>query len=272
MPPQIQDDKFKKAVTILKEKGVIFLIEKGLLFTKEIFIKNIFYKKMLRKIYFPRGNKSIIKKLKNTRAMNESDYFDFITTKFCEDFLTMQIKEEFVELLKIFKKAEPKIIMEIGTANGGTLFCFSKLAPSNATIISIDLPEGKFGGGYAENKIPFFKSFAKDTQRLFLLREDSHMPETLKKVEELLKGGQIDFLFIDGDHSYGGVKKDFEMYSSLVQKNAGVVAFHDIAPKGTPDCVGGVPQFWAEIKDKYQFKEFIKDPEQTGFGIGVLFL
>jgi len=41
-------------------------------------------------------------------------------------------------------------------------------------------------------------------------------------VKKILAGRQVDFLFIDGDHSYEGVKKDFEMYSSLVRKG-GVV-------------------------------------------------
>jgi predicted O-methyltransferase YrrM len=81
----------------------------------------------------------------------------------------------------------------------------------------------------------------------------------------------MDFLFIDGDHSYDGVKKDFEMYNSLV-RNGGIIAFHDITPNGLPELTGGVPQFWREIKNKYQIKEFIKDyNKQTGFGIGVLF-
>jgi predicted O-methyltransferase YrrM len=44
-----------------------------------------------------------------------------------------------------------------------------------------------------------------------------------------LKDNKVDFLFIDADHSYEGVKKDFEMYSPLVRKG-GIIAFHDIIP------------------------------------------
>jgi hypothetical protein len=37
---------------------------------------------------------------------------------------------------------------------------------------------------------------------------------------------KIDALFIDGDHSYEGVKTDFELYSKLLNKN-GVIFIHD---------------------------------------------
>jgi hypothetical protein len=37
---------------------------------------------------------------------------------------------------------------------------------------------------------------------------------------------KIDFLFIDGDHSYEGVKKDFDLYSKIVSEN-GVIMIHD---------------------------------------------
>ena len=50
----------------------------------------------------------------------------------------------------------------------------------------------------------------------------------LKKIKEVLNNGKIDFLFIDADHSYKGVKKDFKMYSPLVRLG-GIIAFRDIA-------------------------------------------
>jgi len=34
----------------------------------------------------------------------------------------------------------------------------------------------------------------------------------LKKIKAILRDKKVDFLFIDADHSYEGVKKDFEMY------------------------------------------------------------
>jgi hypothetical protein len=42
----------------------------------------------------------------------------------------------------------------------------------------------------------------------------------------ILNDIKIDVLFIDGDHSYEGVKKDFELYSTILSKN-GIIMMHD---------------------------------------------
>lgn len=137
-------------------------------------------------------------------------------------------------------------------------------------MISIDLPDGKFGGGYPKWKIPLYKSFTKGNQKLYLLRNDSHKKETLSKVKKILDGKGLNFLFIDGDHTYEGVKKDFEMYSPLVSKR-GFIAFHNIAPKGTPELTGGVLKFWKEIKRKFHYREIVQDWNQDGYGIGIIY-
>jgi hypothetical protein len=42
----------------------------------------------------------------------------------------------------------------------------------------------------------------------------------------VLQDIKIDLLFIDGDHSYEGVKKDFELYSNLLN-DKGIIIIHD---------------------------------------------
>lgn len=42
----------------------------------------------------------------------------------------------------------------------------------------------------------------------------------------VLQDIKIDFLFIDGDHTYEGVKKDFDLYTQLLSEN-GVIIIHD---------------------------------------------
>jgi predicted O-methyltransferase YrrM len=61
----------------------------------------------------------------------------------------------------------------------------------------------------------------------------------LDVIKNILDDRKVDFLFIDGDHTYEGVTRDFEMYSPLV-KRGGIIAIHDIVP-ASPENVGGVP-------------------------------
>lgn len=181
-----------------------------------------------------------------------------------------QIKSEFLNLLKKIKNFQPLIMLEIGTATGGTLFSWSQILPDNATIISIDLPFGKFGAGYLSHKAKFFKSFAPGRQKIELIRADSHQPETIDKLKNFLAGRQLDFLFIDGDHTYEGAKQDFNRYRSFVRPG-GLIALHDIAP--TPaDSQSQVAKLWAEIKTQYQTEEYINNPGQNWAGIGVVYI
>ena len=185
----------------------------------------------------------------------------------------MQIRWEVEELAKMLRDLKPKYILEIGAARGGTLFIWTRVASEGALIISIDLPGGPFGGGYPFFKGLTYKLFARGRQRIVLIRGDSHNLETLRKVERRLNGEKLDFLFIDGDHRYEGIKNDFEMYSPLV-KEGGIIALHDIVP-GPFENVGEVPRFWRELKEitkegRYELMELVKSWNQGGYGIGVV--
>jgi predicted O-methyltransferase YrrM len=259
-------DLIKKSIFVLKNYGLKTFIKKVIKFPIsriDILKEKIAEEKAKKK------PEEVIKILKSFSSNNPEEVFDFSWNFYNGLIRPTQVKEEFVELLKIFQELNPKYILEIGTASGGSLFCFGKLAKDDATIISIDLPGGKFGGGYPEWKVPIYKAFTKKNQKLYLLRKDSHSQETLEEVKKILNGNQLDFLFIDGDHSYEGVKKDFEMYSPLVKKG-GIIAFHDIVP-GPKENVGGVPEFWEEIKRNFQTQEIVKDWNQNGYGLGVIF-
>ena len=181
-----------------------------------------------------------------------------------------QVYSEISQLLKLVDRIKPGVILEIGTANGGTLFCFSHVASEAAVIISIDLPGGKFGGGYPKWRESLYKSFILQGQKIHLLRADSHKTETLEQVEAVLHGRKVDFIFIDGDHTYEGVKKDFEMYSPLV-KEGGIIAFHDIVVH-PPETGCEVSKFWREIRDDYDSEEIVKDWSQNWGGIGVVYV
>ena len=179
-----------------------------------------------------------------------------------------QVRDEILRLLEFVEKQRPKIVLEIGTAIGGNLFLLCQTASEDACMISIDLPGGRYGEGYPLWRVPLYKMFPFKNQRLHLIRADSHQVSTLWKVKHILGGMKIDLLFIDGDHTYEGVKQDFEMYHPLV-KSSGLIAFHDIAPHQKQyEC--GVDRFWNEIKSSYEYEEIVKDWQQQSAGIGII--
>ena len=115
-------------------------------------------------------------------------------------------------MVRLIQGRQPRVILEIGTRSGGTLFAWVRASQAAELVISVDLPEGRFGGGYDERRTRLYREFAADRPqtRMGMLRVDSHSEETLRTVKQLLAGRTIDFLFIDGDHTYAGVRRDYE--------------------------------------------------------------
>ena len=197
------------------------------------------------------------------QAYTGRGYFDRISLN--------QFQSEFKEFADFVKQHNPKIIVEIGTKKGGSFFIWARyLRPKH--LISIDLPGGIHGGGFVKQKIPFMKYFLADLKdsSISIILGDSHSAVTLEKLQTILNGNEIDFLFIDGDHTYQGVKSDFEMYKNLVKKG-GLIAFHDIVESEYHhklDCY--VDVLWNEIKKNYNHVEFIQNKNQHKYGIGVI--
>jgi len=177
----------------------------------------------------------------------------------------IQVLDEIVQLFNDVKSLAPQTVLEIGTHRGGTLYLWTRLARPDATLISIDLPGGKFGGGYSSFRVPIYRRFARDRQQLHLLRADSHAQSTLDEARRLLAGRPLDFLFLDGDHTFAGITQDWEMYSPLVRPG-GLIAFHDIAGFYADTQV---KQFWDTIKLSHSHREYIAAPGGK-FGIGLL--
>ena len=177
----------------------------------------------------------------------------------------MQAQDEIVWLLEMVRELAPRRVLEIGTANGGTLFLWTRVAAPDAQLVSVDMcPLGLLGRHSAFGVL--CRGFARAEQRIELVfGRDSHATRTRDDVKQLFNGEPVDFLFIDGDHSYEGVSRDFELYSSLVRAG-GLVAFHDVSPRISAGT--GVPQFWNEFKAEHDTQERVA-PNEPSYGIGV---
>jgi predicted O-methyltransferase YrrM len=123
------------------------------------------------------------------------------------------------------------------------LAAFCAAAADDATIISVDLEGGPFGSGVSDEEL-LRRAKPRPGQTLHLVRGDSHEPATRDRVAALLPR-PADVLFIDGDHTYHGVKRDYDSYRDLVRKD-GMIAFHDILPHDR-DASCQVHAFWREV-------------------------
>lgn len=198
------------------------------------------------------------------------EMIDFLHTR-GGTFRPWQKREEILRLLELLLRRPPARMCEIGGALGGTLLLFSRCASDEATIVSIDRSYT-----FAQRRV--FERFARRAQTVRCLAADSQDEKTVGALKNHLDGDRLDFLFIDGDHSYAGVATDFRLYSPLVRPG-GLIAFHDIVPDARMPArrsgekgVGDVPRFWVELKARYSewTSELVEDPGQDGFGIGVL--
>ena len=191
------------------------------------------------------------------------DYFSFADHRFPPN----QIKQEIFEFLTFAGGHQPQNVCEIGTRDGGTNFLLSQALSSVDLMIGVDL--------YVRNSAQL-RFFSRPSQQITFINGSSCAAATIEKVTETLAGRKLDLLFIDGDHTYEGVKLDFLNFRHLVREN-GIVAFHDIVVDhrtryGTksPGWAGDVPRFWSRIKSLYPAHEFVQDPEQDGAGIGAV--
>lgn len=174
---------------------------------------------------------------------------------------TIQVRSEILALANAVASLKPKIILEIGTARGGTLLLWSNLATEK--VISCDIND-------MDRMSPIYKKFPPIGSQCEVvpMSGDSHSEDFRRRVESELNGEQVDFLFIDGDHTEVGVEKDYNDYHHLVRPG-GLIAFHDIVEKQAIPT-NQVYFFWKRLKERVDTEEFINDPEQCGYGIGIV--
>lgn len=138
-------------------------------------------------------------------------------------------------LYEFVLEMKPKNVLEIGVQYGQSTKAMLLAMGENrmGQLVSIDhksrhnILDGEF-----EDVKPYWK----------FIKSSSHLPGAVQLATDLLPPGELyDLLFVDGDHTYEGVKADFNDYQHLV-KPGGVITFHD-----TSNYRAGVSQLWEEI-------------------------
>ena len=149
------------------------------------------------------------------------------------------------------RKHEINSYIEIGAERGGTFFTIDSfmqtINPNFKSSIAIDRSSQIMRNGFVK-----YAAIHKNC-RFYKMNSQRFIPDS-----------KYDLCFIDGDHSYAGVKADFEKIKGYSR----YIVFHDIACT-LPHIE--VKNFWNEIKDKYEHQEFVFNhpdfPVQMGIGV-----
>jgi predicted O-methyltransferase YrrM len=180
----------------------------------------------------------------------------------------IQHVDELTQFASMVRRLKPRRLVEIGTAQGGVFWLLCQLSGDDAVLVSVDLPATeRFSGGLKLNVD--LLGMKKPGQTVHAVAGNSHDPAIFNQVKALFDGALLDVLFIDGDHSYEGVRQDYEMYRRLVRPG-GIIAFHDIIRTAFENCE--VDKFWTELTQKRSsnMTEIIgRQPSHFG-GIGVI--
>lgn len=162
-------------------------------------------------------------------------------------------------LYRLVEQRSPQRILEIGTFFGGTLWNWFQL-PTSRVIVSVDLPvpEGSEHHKRVWESRARWEEWSRATGKklvdLIGRSDDWHIHNEAKQ------HGPFDFMFIDGDHSYEGVKGDFNIYRPMLARN-GCIAFHD-----TIRHEPGVIRFAEELKDLFPWSQYFS----PDWGAGIL--
>ena len=160
------------------------------------------------------------------------------------------------------EQLKPKIIVELGSHYGVSLFSFCEAAETlgiETHIYGIDTWQGDEQAGYygddVYNKVrTHLDQFHK--QRASLLR--CLFDEAVKNFQDK----SIDLLHIDGLHTYDAVKHDFLTWKPKLHEE-GTILFHDINVR---EKNFGVWKLWEEIK---RDNEFLYFEFNNGHGLGI---
>jgi cephalosporin hydroxylase len=173
--------------------------------------------------------------------------------------LIWQYPNQFSKYLCLLKKQNINSYIEIGCRWGGTFVLtneYLKMFNNINKSVAIDV---------IDSPVLNYCILNNETQFIKINSQS-------REFKNYMNNNYFDLIFIDGDHSYDGVKNDYE-----ISKNSGkIFVFHDIINYVCP----GVVKFWNELKnnnnDIYDFFEFTEQYEdvwnntqQTFLGIGV---
>lgn len=185
-----------------------------------------------------------------------SNCADHFGVKFTGNLHLQQIPKEYSKLLLWLKHKNIKSYMAIGIGNGGSFitecFMMKNTLKTAVAVDNISYTKTEQRLEDITKKINWISNILPNAN---IRLECSDSKEYLKKENQ-----RYDCIFIDGDHTYEGVKSDYEYSKNL----SNILIFHDINSQSCP----GVVSLWNEINCKEKI-EFVHS-NSCGIGIALL--
>lgn len=164
-----------------------------------------------------------------------------------------QVPEEYVEYLWFLKNNKFKNYLNVGIGKGGSFLVETFIQENLESSTAVD--NSSYWQQDQKESIIEKIEWLKNNTTTAVEFHDADSNEWLINCNK-----KFDIIFIDGDHSYEGVKADYINSLPLLEDN-GYMVFHDIASEGCP----GVVKLWQDIKHD-DCLEFVY---KTTCGIGI---
>lgn len=169
----------------------------------------------------------------------------------------------------IIRNIKPKKVLCIGSRKGFIPAIFA-LACRDNNYGSVDFVDAAYDKKHPHKHwsgIGFWKKVdpRKHFSQIGVSKFISTYIMTSEKFANRHPNRRYQYIYIDGDHSYYGVKKDYKLFWKKLDNN-GFLVFHDIIVKGYIDKGKfGVWKLWKELKQTQKIQFHF--PKQSGLGI-----
>lgn len=182
-----------------------------------------------------------------------------------------QHPEEIKKYKKLLEKEGIRSFLEIGSRHGDNFYDIMTSLPPGSLGVAVDLPDSLWGRIDSQESLErCVQELRKQGYNAHVIFGNSQTDEMVEKVKEIAE--EFECVFIDGDHTYDGAKRDFELYLPLAGE---LVTFHDIVGVGQKDkrydAKVEVPILWQELKQHYNHVEIVGQGSIMGIGVLELF-